>query len=67
MDAGLRYERPEVLLAKEFSNELGIDINPQALRIFIRSKWSRISTLAHSIHGTEPEKATEIPTCNPGR
>ena len=46
---------PEILLAQEFKNELGVDINPQALRTFVRAKWSRISVLAHSIHETAGE------------
>lgn len=41
---------PEILLAREFKDELGVDINPQALRIFIRMRWNRIASLAHKIH-----------------
>lgn len=43
-------EEPEVSLAKAFKSDLNVDINPQALRMFIRTRWSRISTLAHKIH-----------------
>ena len=43
-------EKPEVLLAREMCRELGVDVNSQALRMFIRSRWSRISVLAHEIH-----------------
>lgn len=51
MDFGERPIDPEKLLAREFKDELGVDINPQALRMFIRSRWHRISTLSHAIHG----------------
>lgn len=41
---------PEQTLAKCFREDLGVEINPQALRMFIRIRWERISTLAHRIH-----------------
>lgn len=41
---------PEILLAKAFKEDLGVEINPQALRMFIRMRWSRVSALAHLIH-----------------
>lgn len=44
---------PEILLAKAFKDDLGVDINPQAMRMFIRMRWKRVSTLAHKIHGDE--------------
>lgn len=40
----------EDLLSKLFRDDLGVEINAQALRMFIRSRWERISTLAHAIH-----------------
>lgn len=43
-------EKAEVLLARVFKEELGVEINEQALRIFVRTKWDRISKLAHIIH-----------------
>lgn len=43
-------EKPEILLAKCFRDDLGVDINPQALRMFIRARWDRISCLGHKIH-----------------
>lgn len=46
-------EKPESALARELRDELGVDINPQALRIFIRSRWPTVSRLAHAIHGGE--------------
>ena len=42
---------PEKLLAELFKDDLNVDIHPQALRMFIRTRWSRISTLAHNNHG----------------
>lgn len=41
---------PEISLAHAFKSDLNVDINPQALRMFIRTRWSRVSTLAHKIH-----------------
>lgn len=41
---------PEVLLAKMFKEDLGIEVDPQALRMFIRFRWGRVSVLAHTIH-----------------
>jgi hypothetical protein len=43
-------EKPEVLLAKAFKDDLGVEINPQALRMFIRMRWIRVAGLAHAIH-----------------
>lgn len=44
---------PEETLAKAFKEDLGVDIHPQALRMFIRARWNRISVLAHAIHDGE--------------
>lgn len=44
-------EAPEVLLAKMFKDDLGVMIEPQALRMFIRWRWERITPVAHRIHG----------------
>lgn len=41
---------PEVVLAEAFRKDLGVTIEPQALHIFIRWRWDRVSTLAHKIH-----------------
>lgn len=41
---------PEELLSKAFKEDLGVIIHPQALRMFIRSRWDRIQVLAHKIH-----------------
>jgi len=41
---------PEVFLAKLLKDDLGVEINPQALRMFIRAQWGNISACAHKIH-----------------
>lgn len=41
---------PEVILAEAFKKDLGVAMDPQALRIFIRWRWDRIQKLAHKIH-----------------
>ncbi len=41
---------PEIILAEAFKRDLGVVMDPQALRIFIRWRWDRIQKLAHSIH-----------------
>lgn len=41
---------PEKVLARIIKAELGIVVAPEALRIFIRANWSRVSSLAHDIH-----------------
>lgn len=43
-------EKPEVLLANVLKKDLGIDVHPQALRMFLRWRWDRVETLAHKIH-----------------
>lgn len=43
---------PEITLAREFKDELGVEIDPQSLRMFIKARWDRISFLAHKIHDT---------------
>jgi hypothetical protein len=40
----------EISLAKLLKDDLGVEINPQALRMFIRARWDRVSLLAHVIH-----------------
>lgn len=55
-------EKAERLLAREFKNELGITIDEQALRMFVRSRWSRLSALAHRIHNAPPSAAEEAET-----
>jgi hypothetical protein len=49
--ASREQTEPETLLAKLFKDDLNVDMHPQALRMFIRARWSKVSTLAHNIHG----------------
>lgn len=46
-DAG---KSPEQLLSEAFKRDLGVVMDPQALRIFIRWRWDRVQKLAHNIH-----------------
>lgn len=46
-DAGKSAEQ---LLAEAFRKDLGVVMDPQALRIFIRWRWDRVQKLAHKIH-----------------
>lgn len=48
-------EKPEAALSRLLGEELGVHINPQALRIFIRSRWGQVCKLAHAIHGSKGE------------
>lgn len=41
---------PEDRIAAAFREDLGVVINPQALRIFIRTRWELLSDAAHQIH-----------------
>lgn len=41
---------PEKTLAEAMKRDLGVDISPEALRLFILMRWDRISLLAHVIH-----------------
>ncbi|KRQ11919.1 hypothetical protein AOQ73_05790 [Bradyrhizobium pachyrhizi] len=42
--------RSEETLARMFREDLGVAIEPQALRMFIRHRFARLSPLAHRIH-----------------
>ena len=42
--------KAETALSKLIEKETGSFIDPRLLRLFIKAKWSRITTLAHSIH-----------------
>lgn len=55
----IRALNPEERLASEFRTELGVEINPQALRMFIRSRWRIVSGLAHAIHDAGTSSAME--------
>ena len=50
MGIGGGYTAPEKRLASLMYRELGVQINEQALRMFIRAHWSKVSALAHDIH-----------------
>jgi hypothetical protein len=41
---------PEKTLAEAMKRDLGVDVSPEALRLFILMRWDRISLLAHVIH-----------------
>jgi hypothetical protein len=40
----------EQIMVDMIREDLGVTINPQAWRIFVRHRFSRISPLAHRIH-----------------
>jgi hypothetical protein len=46
--------RSEEVMAKMFREELGITIDPVALRMFIRACFDRLAPLAHRIHEGKP-------------
>lgn len=41
---------PEQLLADQMKADLGVIVNPQALRMWLRWRWDRITPIAHRIH-----------------
>jgi len=42
--------KAEITLSRLIEKETGASIEPKLLRLFIKAKWSRVTTLAHSIH-----------------
>jgi hypothetical protein len=40
----------EQALSDLIREELGVTVEPQALRMFVRHNWFRIAALAHRIH-----------------
>lgn len=44
------HRTSEQILASMFFEDLGVTIEPQALRMFIRHRFGRLSPLAHRIH-----------------
>lgn len=54
MGIGSGTLQPETRLSALIERELGIAINPSALRILIRAHWDEVQGLAHDIHGTKP-------------
>lgn len=43
---------PETTIANLLIVDLGVVVNAQALRIFIRKNWSELARAAHDIHGS---------------
>jgi hypothetical protein len=43
-------ETSERILSDLFREDLGVFIEPQALRMFVRTRFGRLSPLAHRIH-----------------
>jgi hypothetical protein len=48
--AQIPTEPAEEKLARMVREDLGVTINAQALRMFIRSRWPDIARAAHAIH-----------------
>ncbi|MFI4971115.1 MAG: hypothetical protein ACHP7H_00430 [Hyphomicrobiales bacterium] len=49
---GTPYAYPEAIIAGSLRRELGVIVNEQALRIFIRKERKALSKAAHEIHDT---------------
>ena len=45
-----RERQPEKVLARMIKRELGVSVDPEKLRVFLRSKFTAVSALAHGIH-----------------
>lgn len=43
-------KRAAALLSQIMERELGVQIHPTAMKIFVEANWSRLSPLAHKIH-----------------
>ena len=41
---------PEQRIADMVREDLGLNVHPQALRMFIRARWARLSKAAHEVH-----------------
>ena len=41
---------PEDTLSVAIKADLGVEIDPKALRLFILMRWDRVTVLAHAIH-----------------
>lgn len=44
---------PAELLSALIAKETGANIEPKLLRLFVKAKWDRITTLAHAIHDAD--------------
>jgi hypothetical protein len=42
--------RPETLIAEQLRRDLGVEIEPADLRMFIRDNWKLLDVCAHRIH-----------------
>lgn len=49
-ETGTEEKFPERRLAELFKAELNVDMEPQALRMFVRHNWRLITAYAHAIH-----------------
>lgn len=49
-DAGEESRKSEQIMVDMIREDLGVTIDPQALRMFIRQRWSQFTPLAHRIH-----------------
>jgi hypothetical protein len=48
--AGSQDKNPEKILVDMIQQDLGVVIEPQAFRMFLRYRWDRLAPLAHRIH-----------------
>jgi transposase len=46
---------PEKRLTELLKREVGVDIHPTAMRIFLRSNWRSVSAYAHAVHDGKHE------------
>jgi len=42
--------KPHELLAQVLKDELGVTVDPHALRLLLIHRWDRVAVLAHAIH-----------------
>lgn len=51
-----------ILLARELTDSFGVEVSAMKVYDLIRTKWSRVSCLAHTIHETPvPPAAAPLP------
>lgn len=46
-------------MVQMMKDDLGVEINPQAWRMFLRYRWERFAPLAHRIHGAHVRNARD--------
>lgn len=44
--------KPEQIISQIISDEAGVWVNPQVLRLIIKYRWDEVSKAAHQIHGS---------------